>query len=112
MHSGAVGLCHRLQISPIRADPRLFESTFNTFSKFRVLQPTFILLTLTLGVFPLLPFHPPSPPFRPVRSRPPPLPSLRPPDIFECILGITLHPFDCLMTNNFLCLLSIKSKFP
>jgi len=27
----------------------------------------------------------------------------------RCILGINLHPFDCLTTNNFLCLLSIVS---
>jgi len=70
MHSGAVGLCHRLQISPIRADPLLFDSTFNTFSKFRVLQPTFILLTLTLGVFPFLPFHPPFLPSDPLEVGP------------------------------------------
>ena len=25
---------------------------------------------------------------------------------------INLHPFDCLMTNNFPCLLPIKRKFP
>jgi len=26
--------------------------------------------------------------------------------------GVNLHPFDCLLTNNFLCLLSIKRMFP
>jgi len=32
--------------------------------------------------------------------------------LFRCILGIDLHPFDCLMTNDFLYLLSIKKQFP
>jgi len=29
-----------------------------------------------------------------------------------CILGVNLHPFDCILTNSFLCLLSIKRAFP
>jgi len=36
----------------------------------------------------------------------------RPPNIFCCILGINLHRFDCLVMNNFLCLLSTERKFP
>jgi len=35
----------------------------------------------------------------------------RPANVFRCILGLNLHPFDCSMTNNFLCLLSVK-EFP
>jgi len=36
----------------------------------------------------------------------------RPPNLFWCILGINLHPiFDCLMTNNFLCLLYTERIF-
>jgi len=35
----------------------------------------------------------------------------RPPSVLRCILGINLHPSDCLMTNNYLCLLQIKRKF-
>jgi len=37
---------------------------------------------------------------------------VRPPNVFWCILGLNLHPFDCFMANNFPCLLSIKRKFP
>ena len=36
----------------------------------------------------------------------------RPLNIFWCILRINLQPFGCIMTNNFLCLLSINRKFP
>jgi len=67
-------------------------------------------------------------PFRPLRSRPSSpymwaphcgyrgsgdklSQRVRPPSVFWCILDTNLHPFDCLMTNNFLFLLSIK-KFP
>ena len=35
----------------------------------------------------------------------------RPANVFRCILGLNLHPFDCSVTNNFLCLLSVK-EFP
>ena len=35
----------------------------------------------------------------------------RPPNVFWCILGIHLRPIDCLMTNNFMCLLSVKKRF-
>jgi len=69
----------------------------------------------------------PSLPSVPFRSRPRPLPLEVPPlrlrrlgerisssssNVFWCILGINLHPFDYLITNNFLSVLSIKRKFP
>ena len=60
-----------------------------------------------------LPFRslsPPFHPFRPLRSRPLPFPIplevaphcgwARPPNVFWWILGINLHHFDCLLTNN------------
>ena len=31
-------------------------------------------------------------------------------NVLRCILGINFHPFDCLMTNNFLCLLSLTES--
>ena len=36
----------------------------------------------------------------------------RPPSVLRCISSIDLHPLHCLLTNNFLCLLSTKIKFP
>jgi len=36
----------------------------------------------------------------------------RPPNVSRCIPGINLHPFDCSMANNFVCLVSIKRNFP
>ena len=89
-----------------------------------LLLSVFILLTFTLGGGNSLP----SLPFRPLRSRPSSpymwaphcgyrgsgdklSQRVRPPSVFWCILDTNLHPFDCLMTNNFLFLLSIK-KFP
>ena len=35
----------------------------------------------------------------------------RPPNVFCCILGINVHPFDCLMTNNFLCFCRPQESF-
>ena len=73
----------------------------------------------------------PSLPFVPFRSRSRPLPFLplevgaplrlrglgerissSSSNVFWCISGINLHPFDYLITNNFLSVSSIKRKFP
>jgi len=52
----------------------------------------------------------------PLTSRlPPPSGSGRSPTakgFFCCVVGINLHPFRCLMTNNFLRLFSIRRNFP
>ena len=38
------------------------------------------------------------------------LPPARPLNILRCIVGVNLHPFDCLITNNFLRLLCVKKR--
>ena len=85
-----------------------------------LLPPALFILplpTLTLRGYTSLPFPSPlsSLPYLPSPLEVGPIvaaPQLVPPNVLWCILSINLHPFDCLMTNNFSCVLSTERKFP
>jgi len=86
------------------------------------IRPVFILLTVTFGdSFSVLPPH-----LYPLEvgphcgyrksgeahlGSPAGQGRARPPNAFCCILGINVHPFDCLMTNNFLCFCRPQESF-